>query len=166
MKLYIITLLLLATTLSYTQDSLLVHLKVGDEAPPIVSPDLFGQKFSSNSIIGEKYLLVSFMGTYCQPCIKEFPELKQLHAKHKDKLSILMVNKGKEDRNDLKKFVIKHELSDFQLVRDRFGKISEPYGVSLVPVTILTNLQGKVVYAQYGAFKEGELFKTLSPLIK
>ena len=156
----------LGMKIAFAQEDELAILRPGDLAPKIVSPDIFGKTFNSDDLKGEKLLLISFFGTLCGPCIAEFPELKQLYAEYNGKLDVLMVNKGMEGREELKKFRKDHDILDFRMVRDRFDNIGEPYGVDAVPVTILVGLDGKILCAHYKTFKEGKLVETLSPIIR
>ena len=149
----------------FSADSNLPRLSIGDQAPKLVSFDIFGATFNSNELLGEKLLLISFFGTYCMPCIAEFPEMIKLHVEYKSHLIVVMVNKGQEGREELKRFQNEHSLNDFYIVRDRFNKIGDPYGVQAVPVTIIVGKNGEVLYSQYGAFEEGDLYQTLSPII-
>ena len=151
---------------SSAEEGELPQLYIGDEAPKLVSFDIFGATFNSDELLGEKLLLISFFGTYCKPCITEFPEIIKLHNEFKSSLTVVMVNKGQEGREELKRFQNEHSLNDFFIVRDRFNKIGDPYSVKAVPVTILVGKNGKVLFAQYGAFEEGKLYKTLSPIIR
>ena len=144
----------------------LPKLRIGDEAPKLVSFDIFGDTFNSDELRGDKLILVSFFGTYCRPCIAEFPEIIEIYKKHRGYLQVVMVNKGMEGRDQLKVFQNDHGLDDFTILRDRFGKIGDPYGVNAVPVTIIIGKDRKILLAQYGAFKKGELVKTLDPLIE
>ena len=147
-------------------ESELPQLHIGDAAPKLVSFDIYGATINSDDLFGDKLLLISFFGTYCEPCIAEFPDLIKLYKEYKDHLTVIMVNKGREDREQLKQFQNEHNLNNFSIVRDRFGKIGDPFGVKFVPVTLLIDKNGKILYVQYGAFKEGELYKTLTPIIR
>ena len=156
----------LASFSVFAEEDELPKLRVGDEAPKLVSFDIFGDTFNSDELLGEKLILVSFFGTYCKPCIAEFPEIIEIYKKHEQSLRVVMVNKGMEGRDQLKVFQNDHGLDEFIILRDRFGKIGDPYGVNAVPVTTLIGKDGKILFTQYGAFQEGELVKTLDPLIE
>ena len=157
---------LLFPRLSTAQEKQLTRLKIGDSAPQLVSFDIFGATINSKEWAGQKLWLISFFGTYCKPCIAEFPDLNTLYGQFKDKMAVVMINKGKEDREELKKFRSQYNLMDFYMIRDRFGVIGDPFGVDAVPVTILVGKNGKVLFAQYGAFEKDKLVSILAPLIR
>jgi thiol-disulfide isomerase/thioredoxin len=66
-------------------------LKVGDEAPKLQI-----EKFLKGDEIKEfkkgHVYVVEFWATWCGPCIKAFPHLSELQAKHKGKLTVVGVN--------------------------------------------------------------------------
>jgi thiol-disulfide isomerase/thioredoxin len=169
-KKYILSVLLiwglLIPPISSGQENQLTRLRIGDSAPLLVSFDIFGATINSKDWAGQKLWLISFFGTYCQPCIAEFPDLNKLYSQFKDNLVVVMINKGKEDREELKKFRSQQNLMDFYMIRDRFGVIGDPFGVDAVPVTILVGKNGKVLYTQYGAFEKDKLVSILSPIIR
>ena len=43
-----------------------------------------------------KYLLLDFWGVGCAPCIAAFPEMKEIHEAHKDKLTIISITTDTE----------------------------------------------------------------------
>ena len=162
----LLSMIFIASAISvFAQEGNLVKLEIGDEAPQLVTFDIYEDIFNSNEILSEKMLLVSFFGTYCRPCIAEFPEIIRLYSQYSKDLTVVMVNKGMEGRDELKQFQNKHNLNNFTVVRDRFGNIGDPYGVRAVPVTILIGKSGKVLYVKYGTFENGTLYRTLSPII-
>ena len=150
----------------FSQEQEPKRLQPGNDAPKLVSFDVFGKIFNSRELLGKKLLLIDFFGTYCRPCIAEFPEVRELYKKFADHLEVVMVNKGREDREELKQFRYEYKLMDFWMLRDCYGIIGNPYGVDFVPVIILISKEGKVLYAQYGAFGEGKLLTTLMPIIE
>src|SRR5699024_7652467 len=56
---------------------------IGKEAPPIQREDLDGQPVTLERLSGQ-YVLIDFWGSWCMPCVKSFPHLKDLYAKYKD----------------------------------------------------------------------------------
>ena len=64
----------------------------------MITKTLGGQKFDLNDF-KEKYVLLDFWGTWCGPCIKLIPDLKQLQKKYKDLVivSIACYEKNEED---------------------------------------------------------------------
>ncbi|MDP8240111.1 MAG: TlpA disulfide reductase family protein [Candidatus Hatepunaea meridiana] len=145
-----------------------VVLKPGDPMPQITSFDVERVIFESKKIVAaDKFLIVSFFTTYCEPCIAEFPEFKKMKTEMGDKLEVLLISVGQDSRDELKRFREQHNIPDFRIVRDKYSSVRKPFGVSdKVPVTFLFDPKGKVLYAQYGAFTDGKVYDVLMPLIK
>lgn len=53
----------------------------------------------------EKIVLLNFWGTYCPPCIKEFPDLKKLEIQYPEDLVVIAISD--EDPTIIKQFVSK-----------------------------------------------------------
>ena len=144
-------------------DSTLIQLACGDSIGVIASLDIHGDVFSSRNIFGqEKFLLISFFTTYCQPCITEFAEFKQLIRQSNDSLVVLLVNTSQESRGSLVVFQEEHNIHEFVIIRDKFERIRQQFGVGdNVPITFLVDPTGHILYAQYGAFPEGRVNEIL-----
>src|SRR5690625_155725 len=61
-----------------------VELKVGDTAPEISLPDPEGHQILLSQQKGH-LILVDFWATWCAPCIKEQPLLKELYSDYRDR---------------------------------------------------------------------------------
>ena len=57
--------------------------EIGNRAPEIRLPALNGDTIPLSSLKG-KLVLIDFWATWCLPCVKEQPELAQLHNKYKN----------------------------------------------------------------------------------
>lgn len=83
-----------------------------------------------------KFILLNFWATWCVPCLKELPDMEELHQKlGKKGLVILAVAMG-EDKQKIERFLKRHELS-FPIMADPDMEISQLYGVQNLPVTFL-----------------------------
>ena len=67
---------------------------VGATFKPSLNLETFGKLTSSN-----KYVLVDFNATWCEPCKKMMPVLESLAEKKKDKLSLVKIDA--DDNKDL-----------------------------------------------------------------
>ena len=59
-------------------------LKKGDLCPEFVFKDMEGKEVSLEQFKG-KYVVIDVWASWCQPCKREFPHLKELEEKYKDK---------------------------------------------------------------------------------
>jgi peroxiredoxin len=153
--------------LAEDQPSKAMILSPGDTLTPIATLDIDGKIFESVRITSKgKFLLISFFTTYCKPCIAEFKDFRKLKSESEGKMEVLLVSVGPDSRDELINFRKEHEIGDFYIIRDRFGLIRSPFGVSdKVPVTFLINPSGLVCHAQLGAFPGGNAADILRPII-
>ena len=71
-------------------------LTVGDPAPK-VEVEKFVKGTPVTGFEKGKVYVVEFWATWCGPCIRAFPHLSELQAKHKDKVTFIGVNVWEED---------------------------------------------------------------------
>jgi thiol-disulfide isomerase/thioredoxin len=96
-----------------------------------------------------KVVLVNFWASWCPPCIKEMPGLKQLQAKLADRpFSILAVNVG-EKRYDVWKFT---KLVDFTLPTplDTQKRTFNAWQATVLPTSFLLDTRGRIRYRVQG----------------
>lgn len=64
------------------------RIKAGAEAPDFTLERAGGGTFTLSSLRG-KYVVLDFWGSWCGWCIKGFPEMKKVYARHKGSLEIV-----------------------------------------------------------------------------
>lgn len=116
-----------------------------------------------------KYVLLDFWASWCVPCRKGNPHLKQLYAKYKDRgLELIGISDDDSNPDAWKKAVEKDGLPWMHVLRglkrvgdgyDRSNDISELYGIHTLPTKILINPQG-IIIGRYSE-EEEELDKKL-----
>jgi thiol-disulfide isomerase/thioredoxin len=119
-----------------------------------------------------KYVLLDFWASWCVPCRKGNPHLKQLYAKYKDRgLELIGISDDDSNPDAWKKAVEKDGLPWMHLLRglkrtgdgyDRSNDISELYGIHTLPTKILINPQG-IIIGRYSE-EEEELDKKLKEI--
>lgn len=109
----------------------------------------FTEKFDWKNYEG-KIVLIEFWATWCGPCRKEFPKLKEVYAKYKDRGFELIGYSIDQDVDALKKFVVDNELpwqivSQTESVRAGYVGLYDYYAINGVPELILIGRDGKVI---------------------
>jgi len=120
--------------------------------------DIKGNKISLADYKG-KFVLLDFWASWCVPCRKANPHLKELYSKYKEK-GFEVIGVSDDDRNPeaWKTAVAKdglpwqHVLRGLKIVNgtpDRTNDINEGYNISTLPTQILIDKNG-IIIARYG----------------
>lgn len=123
----------------------------GKPLPPFTLNDLEGRKHQITDYRG-KVVLVNFWGTWCPPCVREFPSMQRLKTKLADKpFTILALNVG-DDTEDIRKFIKKVAI-DFTILIDTDSQTSRAWRVYAYPANFILDTTGRIVYAFFGPFE-------------
>lgn len=147
--------LLLKDWLSYARQMAMENSMAGGQAFNFSEIAMNGEHIELKELLKkEKYVLLDFWASWCMPCEKEIPKLKQLYAKYKDKglecVSISLDTAPLAWKNAIRE----HELKWPQLLnkknekeRDFFAikALSIPYHVQSIPTYFLIDRTGKIV---------------------
>ena len=120
----------------------------GQPSPQFNFPDIHGKMVSLESLKG-KYVYIDAWATWCNPCLKEIPSLKELEKEYHDK-NIAFVSLSldkKEDKDKWKKMVAEKDLQGIQLFEDMEGQSNfvQMYNISNIPRFILIAPDGTIV---------------------
>lgn len=114
----------------------------------------FNAKKLDNSIFDlaqypDKYVLIDFWGTWCNPCIKLIPELKQLNSDFKNKDFALVSVAFDKDVNKVIGYVEQEKMNWTHIFVDQNesnkNSLVEVFKVTSFPTTILVAPDGKIV---------------------
>ncbi len=126
------------------------NLKEGAMAPNVKGETPEGQTLSLADLKG-KYVLIDFWASWCGPCRKEFPYMREVlkASEGKDNFVILSYSIDSK-RNDWVNCIAKNELKHphWLHISTLKGWNSEGvklYGVDGVPYTVLINPEGRVI---------------------
>jgi len=141
----------------------------GSIAPEFSATNIDGQPLSLSNYRG-RYILLDFWASWCIPCRKGNPHLRELYAKYKAR-GIEFIGISDDDREPKKwKDAIakdsighwKQVLRGLKFVNNSFdhrNDINEKYGVGTLPTRILIDPSGKIV-GRFGE-KDGPLDEML-----
>lgn len=115
--------------------------------------DLFSNNsFKLENLTQNKYLLIEFWATWCNPCIHLLNELSKIYPKYKDKLEILSVSID-EDFKKARQYVENMQKNGKLLWRHAIessgmkNPIFANFNISYVPLSILISPEGKIIYS-------------------
>ena len=163
-SLYLITAVLL---ILYGLESASPLSALQGSVPGYKMKTLAGKRISLKDYSGSP-LLVNFWATWCAPCRKEFPIIKEIENKYgKDGLVVLAVNV--DDTRTIagvKSFVAAHSIK-FTIPLDPNRKLFNNFRGSSLPLTLLIDASGNVIrtYSGFLGVWEDELDRQLSELV-
>lgn len=126
------------------------HLKLLGSRIKIEGTLVNGKKFDWSKYKG-KVVLVDFWATWCVPCLKELPNVKQTYAKYHDRGFDVVGISLDDDQQTLKEFLEEEQLpwpilfSSDPKASGWEHPMASYYGISSIPAAILVGPDGKVV---------------------
>ena len=120
-------------------------------APDFELKDLDDATVKLSQFKGQKPVLVYFWATWCPYCVSMKPDIVELREKvSKDKLEILGVNVGGGDTLARLKKYQEGRPVPWPILYDRDGKATKAYRVQGIPLFVLVDKEGNVVYRGNG----------------
>ncbi len=120
--------------------------------------DLFGNVISSKDVLatqGVKYVLIDFWASWCGPCMREVPFLKETYGKYFDKgFQILGVSLDRA-RDPWQQTIVENQMNWIHVSDLKYwdNAVAKQYGINSIPANFLveaatgkivaTNLRGK-----------------------
>lgn len=138
-------------------------LKAMQNFHDIVLPDISGNKVEL-SVFKGKWILVDFWGSWCIPCIRNVPYLKELMNKMADD-SVAFISISLDKNVEVwRKAIAKHNYPGLNLI-DSAHLVSTFYHVPWVPVYMLIDPEGKISKFDLPQPITGDLSPVLNSLI-
>jgi len=128
--------LLLSTTI-YAQT------EKGAEAPDIQLPNVKGEITKLSSLKG-KIVLIDFWASWCGPCRKSMPRLRELYKKYKDKGFEIYGISLDTEKDSWKKAIFEDGIKWSQVI-DIEGNVATKWQVQYIPTSYLLDKSGRVV---------------------
>lgn len=127
----------------------------------------FNKKFDWKEHEG-KVVLIEVWATWCGPCKREIPRLKEVYAKYHDAGLDIVGYSIDQDVDFLKKFLVDNEIpwtmtSQKKSVEAGFKGLYEYYSINGVPEMILVGRDGKVIMTDARGCKLADQLKELFP---
>ncbi|MEW5852832.1 MAG: TlpA disulfide reductase family protein [Myxococcota bacterium] len=127
----------------------LAPISEGDPAPmfSLPTPDKTARLGLEN--LKGQVVLVDFWATWCGPCLRELPELSELHKELSPRgFTVLGVNREPEDPARVQQF-LKDKPMPFPVVIDSEG-VGERYRILSLPMGVLISRDGRVLRQFFG----------------
>lgn len=145
------------------EDKAKAKLPAGAVAPDFKYPNPKGKMYSLKNFKG-KYVYIDVWATWCGPCCKEIPSLKELEEKlAKKKIAFVSLSCDKNIKV-WKKMVKEDQLGGVQLCMGEDMTFRDAYGITAIPRFILLDKEGKIVNVFMTPPSDPETEKTLLAL--
>lgn len=137
---------------------------IGKKAPSFSLPDAQGKKVTLQ-LIKNKYVLVDFWASWCEPCRMENKNVRALYEQYKDKGFTVIGISFDENKEQWLKAVQKDKLSWLQLQNSKSfsSSVAASYKIVGLPSNVLLDPTGNVIAVNI--FRD-ELKNKLAELIK
>ncbi|MDR0798204.1 MAG: AhpC/TSA family protein [Dysgonamonadaceae bacterium] len=128
-------------------------------------PDAQGKIIALSDYAGKgKYVLLDFWASWCTPCLKEMPAIRELYDQYKNKNLVIIGISLDENKTEWLNAVQKFKMSWIQLSDHEGNNIaSSLYRVTTIPHTVLIDPQGTIIAKD---LRGEELNKQLAELLK
>ena len=124
-------------------------LQVGDAAPTFPLHTLDGKTISRETLKG-KVAVLDFWATWCVPCRKALPELKELRQKNAGQPLVVVSVSADEDRKWVEEFVRQNGMDWPQAWDGKGTVIGGIFGIQNLPTYVVLDANGTIAYGQRG----------------
>ena len=126
------------------------RVAVGAPAPAYATVSLDGDSVSLAAQRG-KVVLLNVWATWCHPCRDEIPELRQIHARYRDRgLELIGVSVDTDGSDDTIRGFMRDFKMEYPVWRDPDERVSAQFLVIGVPATFLVDRQGVLRWRKTG----------------
>jgi thiol-disulfide isomerase/thioredoxin len=126
---------------------------IGHEVADFVLPDPSGKNIDFKSLKG-KYVLIDFWASWCVPCRRSFPRMREVYKKYKDDgFEIYNVSIDEDKEAWLK--AVKEESNPWPQSLDTKSISQKGFAVTSIPASFLVDPQGKILLKEVGFDPDG-----------
>lgn len=130
-------------------------VEAGGEAPPFALTSLEGESFDSASLQGE-VTIINFWATWCGPCREEFPAFAEYHSEHPD-VGMLGISVDEDKPAAYVGNIAKKLGATWPILLDPAGEASGPYGIDILPTTVIVDPHGHISAVHVGKATKRQL---------
>lgn len=140
-----------------------VGAQVGQPAPDFALVDLSGDPIRLADLRGRPVVL-NFWGSWCPPCVEEFPRLERAVDEHSDD-GLVVIGVVYQDRYTSARDFMDSFGATWPAAMDPGGRVAAGYGIYGAPETFFIDRDGVVAARQIGPFTEDSLDRHLARIL-
>ncbi len=152
------------------QEQIPIQEKFNTENP---APNFTMQSAEGNAIslsqFKGKVVMIDFWATWCPPCVKSIPEVKNLWKKYKDKGLVILGVSLDKDLQAWQTYIKNNDMNWFQVADGKFWENDAAilYGVESIPNVCIIDQKGNIVAKGLNPMGQSEeIEQTLSTLLE
>ena len=134
------------------------------EKPDFEIATLDGNNFKLSDN-GGKIVVLNFWATWCGPCKEEMPDLQKLYDEYSKEDVVFLTIDCSDDAGTVKSFLDKNGYT-LPTAVDGYCTVSDKYGVSAIPYTIIFDKDGSVVDEIEGTYGRDYTYEYISAVIE
>ncbi len=138
-------------------------LSAGSPSPNFNCTDISGKKFSLSNFRG-KYLYIDIWATWCAPCQREIPYMRQLEERYHDK-EIYFVSISCDSNRKAWENMVKSGMKGIQLHFVTGDTFMSEYMINGIPRFILLDKEGRIISADMTRPSNSETITKLDQLL-
>jgi thiol-disulfide isomerase/thioredoxin len=130
--------------------------RIGSPAADLKVIDLNSNLLQISSFKNNKYVLLDFWASWCGPCREDFPFLKEMYSKYKDK-GFEIISVTRDEKLDLWRAAIQKENVEkwkHFSIKENKSTIEDTYAVKAIPTKILIDKNGIIIGRWIGSSTE------------
>ena len=137
--------------------------RIGRISPDFKAVDINGKVWTLRDFRG-KYVYIDMWATWCAPCRREMPYLKQLHEEFADAEIVFLGLSVDSDKSKWEKMVKEGNLTGTQLYLGNQSSFQEAYRAEGIPRFILIGKDGRIISNDMSRPSEPVTVETLNAL--
>ncbi|MBB6448962.1 thiol-disulfide isomerase/thioredoxin [Geomicrobium halophilum] len=143
-----------------------VGVNQGEEAPDIELMRAEGESMSLSDQRGD-FVIMNLWASWCEPCIREFPMLDEVHQDYQDEgMQVIAVNMTSYERtpDEAVEFLGDHPVS-MPILFDEEGEAADVYLDEGLPTTYFINEEGIIVDTIVGEVTRDMVEERIQPFL-
>ncbi len=142
--------------------STITGVEVGQPAPDFRLQDTDGTAVALDDLAGQP-VVVQFWTSWCLDCIDAIPIFQQVANAHPDDVVVLGI--APEETANRVNGALNRAGATYTTLLDTDGTVSDRYGASSVPFTVVIDASGTVVAVHEGRVSTAQIEADLAPLL-